>query len=502
LLYQAYPIKSEERFGVSVNGTFEFGFSLSDLVETQFLETSVNDIKLPIAVDIGSNISDVKYTLEKVVDGVTTQIISSANAVDLRYLHLPNFSSSPPKVKELYFSVKGTLKSIDNEKYPGKLGYLRIYSYNAKNDESVKYLEINTDSRGSNPRIYTTVSSSVQFPFKKIADVKAQTDLYRSFNTGIQVGSIGSGVYEKSNYVSLPLTTTPTNGDLTYFSVMFAARAKSGVTDINLLKYGNTEIKWSTRNSGVLHPTNGTAKLFINGDPYDSGKTYNINVWNHYAIVFNEGNAIPNTNPLIFGFGGSAWQLDNLLITSGRPNAEAVKRIYSNAFSIYTERRGYGSSSLFGMYVNDSDLRSSRNVFQPLSKQLSFSSQRIDVASNEAYAITPTGSSFFINYRGLRDLLKIDGVELRVGTVVLFKNQGTNNASNGIYQVSSITATNIILAKLTNPSNFQVVYVSGGKDNKNYYFIRDNLNNYTVEIVQRKIVSYKSNLPTTLQTTI
>ena len=492
LLYQAYPIKSEERFGISVNGTFEFGFSLSDLVETQFLETSVNDIKVPIAVDLGSNIADVKYTLEKVVNGVTTEIISSANAVDLRYLHLPYFASSPPKVKELYFNVKGTLKSFDNERYPGSLNYLRIYSYNAKTDESLKYLEINTDSRGSNPRIYTQVSSSVQNPFKKIADVKAKTDLYRSFNTGVQVGSIGSGVYEKSNYVSLPLTTTPTNGNLTYFSVMFAARAKSGVTDINLLKYGTTEIKWSTRESGVLHPTTGTAKLYINGDPYDSAKTYNINVWNHYAIVFNEGNAIPNTNPLIFGFGGSAWQLDNLLITSGRPTANAVKRIYSNAFSIYVERRGYGSSSQVAMYINDSDLTSSRGTFQPLSNQASFSSQHIDVASNQAYSISPlSGSSYRLNYSGIEDLTRIDGVQLGVGTVVLFKDQGSNNSLNGIYQVTTIANPYIFITKLTNPSNFQVVYVSGGKDNKNYYFIRDNLNNYTRDIVQRKIVSYK-----------
>jgi hypothetical protein len=502
LLYQAYPIKSEERFAVAVNGTFEFGFFLSDLVETQFIEESVNNIKLPVAVDIGSDISDVKYTLEKVVDGVTTQVISSANAVDLRYLHVPHFSSSPPKVKELYFNVKGTLKSIDNEKYPGILNYLRIYSYNAKTDESVKYLEINTDSRGSNPRIYTTVSSSVQAPFKKIADVKAKTDLYRSFNTGIQVGSIGSGVYEKSNYVSLPLTTTPTNGNLTYFSVMFAGRAKSGVTDINLLKYGNTEIKWSTRESGVLHPTNGTAKLYINGDPYESGKTYNINVWNHYAIVFNEENAIPNTNPLIFGFGGSAWQLDNLLITSGRPSANAVKRIYSNAFSVYVERRGYGSSSLVAMYVNDSDLKSSKNTFQPLSNQASFSSLFINVASNKSYPISITSGGAFINYGGIEDLLKVDNVKLSTGMNVLFKDQGVNSSLNGIYQVTQIASPFIFLAKLTNPSNFEVVYVSGGKENKNYYFIRSNLNNYTKEIVQKKVVSYKSNVPVAIQINI
>jgi hypothetical protein len=245
----------------------------------------------------------------------------------------------------------------------------------------------------------------------------------------------------------------------------------------------------------VLHPTTGTAKLYINGDPYDSAKTYNINVWNHYAIVFNEGNAIPNTNPLIFGFGGSAWQLDNLLITSGRPTANAVKRIYSNAFSIYVERRGYGSASQVAMYINDSDLTSSRGNFQPLSDQASFSSQHIDVASNQAYSISLlSGSSYRLNYSGIEDLTRIDGVQLGVGTVVLFKDQGSNNSLNGIYQVTAIEDPYIFITKLTNPSNFQVVYVSGGKDNKNYYFIRDNLNNYTRDIVQRKVVSYK---PTT-----
>jgi hypothetical protein len=61
---------------------------------------------------------------------------------------------------------------------------------------------------------------------------------------------------------------------------------------------------------------------------------------------------------------------------------------------------------------------------------------------------------------------------------------------------------NIYITKITNPSNFQVVYVSGGKDNKNYYFIRDNLNNYTRDIVQRKIVSYKPAATPAAQTRI
>ena len=491
LLYQAYPIKSEERFGVAVNGTFEFGFSLADLVPTEFLNSSVNDLRFPIAAEVGSNVAEVKYSIEKTINGTTTDVISQADAIDIRYLHVPVFSSSPPKVSELYFNVKGTLRSFDNEKYPGSLNYLRIYSYETKTDGSLKYLEINTDSRGANPRLYSQEISSSQLPFKEIPEIKGKTDLYRSFTTGVMVGKTGTGALERSNYISIPLTITPTNESGSVYSIMFAGRARSEVTDFNLLKYGSTEVKWSTRASGILHPSSGIAKLYINGDVYDSTKTYNINIWNHYAIVFNDGQYLPNTNPLLFGFGGSPWQLDNLLITTGRPNANSVKRIYSNAFSIFTERRGYGSSSQVAMFINDSDSKSTIGVFQPLGVQSSFSNLLINVASTMAYSISPiSGSSYRISINGIEDLRRMDGVELQVGTVILLKNQGTNSADNGIYTVTAIDNNYIYVTKSTNPSNNQVVYVSGGSDNKNYYFIRSSLNNYTTTIAQKKVVHY------------
>lgn len=503
LLYQAYPIKSEERFGIAVNGTFEFGFSLADLVPTEFLNSSVNDLRFPIAAEVGSNVAEVKYSVEKTVNGVTTDVITEANAIDLRYLHVPVFSSSPPKVSELYFNVKGTLRSFDNERYPGSLNYLRIYSYEAKTDGSLKYLEINTDSRGANPRLYSQEISSSQLPFKSIPEIKGKTDLYRSFTTGVMVGKTGTGALERSNYISLPLTITPTNESGIVYSIMFAGRARSGVTDFNLLKYGNTEVKWSTRASGILDPSTGVAKLYINGEVYDAGKTYNINIWNHYAIVFNEGQSLSNTNPLLFGFGGDPWQLDNLLITSGRPNANSVKRIYSNAFSIFTERRGYGSASQVAMFINDSDYKSTMGTFQPLGVQSSFSNISIDVASTMGYPILPvSGSQYRIPIGGIEDLKRMDGYQLQVGTVVLFKNQGTNSTDNGIYTVTSLDNAYINLTKSTNPSNNQVVYVKGGSDNRNYYFMRSSLNNYTATIAQKKVVHYKSSISPASETTI
>ena len=493
LLYQAYPIKSEERFGIAVNGTFEFGFSLADLVPTEFLNSLVNDLRFPIAAEVGSNVAEVKYSVEKTVNGVTTDVITESNAIDLRYLHVPVFSSSPPKVSELYFNVKGTLRSFDNERYPGILNYLRIYSYETKTDGSLKYLEINTDSRGANPRLYSQEISSSQLPFKSIPEIKGKTDLYRSFTTGVMVGKTGTGVLERSNYISLPLTITPTNESGTVYSIMFAGRARSEVTDFNLLKYGTTEVKWSTRASGILDPSTGVAKLYINGDLYDSAKTYNINIWNHYAIVFNDGQSLSNTNPLLFGFGGSPWQLDNLLITSGRPNANSVKRIYSNAFSVFTERRGYGSASQVAMYINDSDYKSTLGTFQPIGSQSSFSNLLINVASTMIYSVVPvSGSAYRISINGIGDLKRMDGFQLIVGTVILLKNQGTNSADNGIYTVTSITDDYIYVTKSTNPSNNQVVYVSGGSDNRGYYFMRDSLNNYTTTIAQKKVIHYKS----------
>jgi hypothetical protein len=335
---------------------------------------------------------------------------------------------------------------------------------------------------------------------KEIPDIKGRTDLYRSFTTGVMIGETGYGSLQRSNYLSLPLSLTPTNEQGTY-SIMFAGRARSGVSDINLLKYGATELKWSTRNSGILHPTTGVAKLYINGDLYDSTKTYNINVWNHYAIVFNEGSFISNTNTLLFGFEGSAWQIDNLLVTSGRPSPNGVKRIYSNAFSVYTERRGYGSTSATAMYLNDSDKKSTLGIFQPLNTQSTFSNQRIDVASTESYTILENGASYRILYSGNDDITRIDGVQLVAGTVVLFKNQ-VATASNGIYQVSSIDGTFINLTRIANPPNNQVVYVSGGKDNKNYYYLKNSNNTYTKTIVQKKVVSYISSFTPATSTRI
>jgi hypothetical protein len=484
---------NDQRFGISVSGSFTFKLSLADLVRTEYLSASVNDIRVPIAVDIGSNISDVKYTVQKVVNGVVSDVVSSANAIDLRYLHVPTFASSPPTVAQVYFTITGTLKSIDNEKYPGKISFLRILSYQPKVDGDLKYLEITTDSRGSNPRLYSNLSSSTQLPFKKLIDLKAKTDLYRSFNSGVPVGTSGTGSYEMSNYLQLPLDINSTNSGSKIYSIMFAGRAKVGITDINLFSYGTTEVKWSTRASGILHPTNGVAKLYINGDPFDSQKTYNINVWNHYAIVFNETQGIDYTNPLIFGKAGSPWQIDNLLITTGRPSANSVKRIYSNAYSIYVERRGYGSSSLFGMIINDSERTSSRGIFQPLSTQAGFSSQNIDVASTTGYTFEVSGSSYRFLYNENLDLTKVDNVQLQPGAVVLFKDQGTNNPTNGILRVDSLDGKYINFTKLANPADNVVLYISGGSENSGYYFMYDEqTTSYTKTIAQKKIVSYTS----------
>jgi hypothetical protein len=496
LLYQAYPIANDQRFGMSVEGSFTFKLSLAELVRTEYLSSSVNDIRVPIAVDIGSSISNVKYTVQKVVNGVVSDVVSSANAIDLRYLHVPTFESSPPTVAQVYFTITGTLKSIDNEKYPGKISFLRILSYQPKTDEvdeDLKYLEITTDSRGSNPRLYSNISGSNQLPFKKLIDLKAKTDLYRSFNTGVPVGTTGSGYYETSNYLQLPLDINSTNSGSKIYSIMFAGRAKVGVTDINLISYDTTEVKWSTRASGILHPTNGIAKLYINGDPYDSEKTYNINVWNHYAIVFNETEGISFDDPIIFGRSGSPWQIDNLLITTGRPSQNSVKRIYSNAYSIYVERRGYGSSSLFGMVINDSEKTSNRGIFQPLSTQSGFSSQQIDVASTTGYVFEVSGSSYRFLYNENLDLTKIDDVQLQPGAIVLFKDQGTGNPTNGILRVDSLDGRYINFTRLTNPADNVVVYISGGSENSEYYFMYDEqTNSYTKTIAQKKIVSYTS----------
>jgi hypothetical protein len=284
---------------------------------------------------------------------------------------------------------------------------------------------------------------------------------------------------------------------------MFAGRAKVGVTDINLFSHNTTEVKWSTRASGILHPSTGIAKLYINGDPYDPDKTYNINVWNHYAIVMNDSQGLAFTSPIIFGKAGSPWQLDNILITTGKPSANSVKRIYSNAFSIYTERRGYGSSSAFAMIVNDSEKSSNRGIFQPLSIQAGFSSQLIDVASTTGIVFETSGNSYRFRYNQNLDLTKVDNVQLQANAIVLFKNQGSGNPTNGILRVDSIDNNYIYFTRLTNPVDNGVVYVSGGSENSGYYFIYDEqTNSYTKTIVQKKIVSYSSSASATAEALI
>ncbi len=488
-LYQAYPIKNDNRFGIASNGTFSFQLPLADLVKTENISSSVNNIRIPIGAEVGSNTADVKYTLQRVSSGVVTDVIDSANAIDLRYLHVPTFSSNPPTVAELYFTINGTIKTIDNERYPTKISFIRILSYPAKEDISLKYLEINTDSRGSNPRVYSDLDNSVQLPFKKIVDLRAKTDLYRSFNTGVPVGLTGTGSYKRSTYVQLPLDINPTNSESKVYSIMFSGRAKTGVTDINMFIHNTTELKWSTKN------TLANAVLYINGEPYDPEETYNINVWNHYAIVMNETYGLPFTSPLIFGKGGSPWQIDNILITTARPSANSVKKIYSSIFSIYAERRGYGSSSTFAMVFNDSEKTSSRGIFQPLSIQTSFSSQQIDVASTTQYDFLVNGSSYKILYNQNLDLTKIDNVQLEPGKIVLFKNQGSGNPTNGILQVSSIDDIYINFTRLSNPLDNAVVYVSSGSENSGYYFVYDSqTNSYTKTIVQKKVVAYNSSI--------
>jgi hypothetical protein len=502
-VYQAYPIFNDKRFGISASGTFSFKFSLSDLVKTQDLLTPVNDIRLPIAVELGSSIADVNYTVQRVDDGVVTDVVSLENKIDLRYFHLPTFSSNIPLVSQIYFTVTGTIKGVDNEKYPTRLSYIRILSYQAKEENNLKYLEINTSSRGSNPKLFSNVLSSSQIPFKKIADLKSRTDLYRSFNTGISVGVNGTGVYQRSTYLEIPLDITPTNGEDKIYSIMFAGRAKVGVTDINLFSHSTTEVKWSTRESGILHPSTGIAKLYINGDPYDPDENYNINVWNHYAIVMNSSNGLNFTSPIVFGNAGSPWQLDNILITTGKPSANSVKRIYSNAFSIYSERRGYGSSSLFGMIINDSEKTSDRGIFQPLSVQVGFSSQKIDVASTTGIVFEVSGNSYRFRYNQNLDLTKVDNVQLQPNAIVLFKNQGTGNPTNGILRVDSIDSEYIYFTRLTNPVNNGVVYVGGGSENSGYYFIyNQQTNSYTKTIVQKKVVSYSSSASATAEALI
>lgn len=497
LVYQAYPIKNDKRFGISVNGTFSFKFSLAELVKTENLLTLVNDIRLPMGVEVGSSLADVKYTVQRVDNGVVSNVIGPGSEIDLRYLHVPTFTSNVPSVSQLYFTVTGTLKSMDNEKYPTKISLIRILSYQAKDSSGLKYLEITTDSRGDNPRVFSDLVSSSQLPFKKITDLRGKTDLFRSFNTGMPVGLTGTGAYQRSTYVELPLSIAPTSGESKIYAVMFAGRAKVGVTDINMFIHDTFDFKWSTRASLS------NATLYINGDPYDPEKTYNINVWNHYAVVMDATFGLPFTSPIIFGKGGSPWQLDNILITTGRPSANSIKRIYSNAFSIYTERRGYGSSSTFAMVINDSEKSSNRGIFQPLSNQAGFSSQRIDVASTTAYAFEVSGTSYRFLYNQNLDLTKVDNVQLQPNAIVLFKNQGTGNPTNGILRVDSIDERYIYFTRLTNPVDNGVVYVSGGSQNSGYYFIYDEqTNSYTKTIVQKKIVSYSGSATAASSTTI
>jgi hypothetical protein len=91
------------------------------------------------------------------------------------------------------------------------------------------------------------------------------------------------------------------------------------------------------------------------------------------------------------------------------------------------------------------------------------------------------------------DLTKIDDVQLQPGAIVLFKDQGTGNPTNGILRVDSLDGRYINFTRLTNPADNVVVYISGGSENSEYYFMYDEqTNSYTKTIAQKKIVSYTS----------
>jgi hypothetical protein len=497
-LYQMYANSSLKKISVATKGSFELTISLANLLQSLDFSKNINQVKLATKVLVGSQSAKIKYNFIKVTGGTETVIESDQ---DIRTLNLPVVSSSIPPVADTQYKIVGELFSTDSDVTPGILDYLSITSYPVLMDSSKSYIDVNSDNSGSNLRYYSNVdSSSINYPFKSLPDIDQTTDLYRSFNTGFNLGSFSS----TKPYIHVPVNTSSIGSEQKIYCVMFTGILKSGnASGMALVNLGGIDVSWTT-------PEPSGTELYINGVRYSSSETYNKNAWNLYAIKFTSGVNIPSD--LKIGLNSSSnWVADNISVFTKNITGSDIAKIYKEYFGTVPTKVVDSHPEPFigtvsedpedpfksSILILDSELSNGQTIFQPLIGQSGFYAfslcPRLASTSDSGnWVLTGTSPNFVYTFGSNRDNQKVDNIEPDLNDLILLKNQ-TTSSQNGIYLVSAKTNTSLSLTKQTNPNTNNLVFVKDGFVNKNYYFIRTSSNTYINSVIQRKIGSYDKN---------
>lgn len=503
-LYQLYVNPETRKMCVATKGSFSLTLGFLDLAGLEYFDKTIPDLHLAPKVEIGSSAAEVKYTLNKVVGGVTTAIETNQ---DIRLLKLPYGITSTVKAQELQYSITGTLYSSDTNSVPGHLDHFRIYTYPVKEENSRHYIEINDSSVGSNIKYFSGYNVSTNnHPFMFLPEIDKTTDLHRSFYTGVSVGGDwedssftlpnGSTVSSVNPYIKIPcdvLTISDTTPEI--FEVMFVGRHVSGLdSNVELLR---TPASSPTYTVTLSNPEPSGVELYINGERFNVGNTYNFSNWNHFCIKFTSG--IPYNSNLFMGYSGSSWLVDNISVILTDIDSTKINYFYDSYFGQPAERVPVGQSSSFmNFVVKDSELSDGVYVYQPLANQTAFLSRslcpRISSTGNVSIS-SISGSNWKLQYGSNKDLLKIDQVEMLLNDYILLKNQ-TTASQNGIYRVTDISQTGYyVLQKQSALSDGTVVFVVQGWQNNNTYYLKSTVSSnqsFSQTVTQKKYVAYSS----------
>lgn len=477
-LYQLYPKYYTRSLAVATSGSFSLALSLTDLIGADKQDVLFSSgIYMAPKCEIGSNSAEISYNLKTIV-GSTPTVTTIESGTNIRSITLPNGITSTVKAQEVQYEISGTIRSSDAITNPGILDYLRLYTYPVLQEESRNYIDINDTNPGKNLMYFSGYSSSTNHPFQFLPELEKTTDLHRSFYTGVRVGTHDS----KTPYVKIPFDVKGITADATtkIYNVMFSGKGIGDTATMELFRTTGIEVT-------TADPEDTGIEVYINGQRYSSLATYDFSAWNYYSIVFTNG--IPYNSNLFFGYAGSGWLVDNIVVLTSKP--EDQEFMYNLLFSTYATRVPDGSPGSFrNILISDSELSDGRNIFQPLPGQLSFLafSSCPRLASTVNIPIVSSSTKWHIIYNSNRDLLKIDDTEIVAGDILLLKNQGTAS-QNGIYTVDSIDTAKAVLTKITSPSDGSVVFIKGGKENKSYYYLKSG-NSYTKTITQKKYVAY------------
>jgi hypothetical protein len=490
-VYQVNFNKDFNKCDISTKGSFGTRISLIELVGPDNIGVPVNDIKMPIKIDVGSTSADITFNCG--VLGLGNYVATG----NIRNLHLPVIESNP-MAEDVYFDIVGTVFTTDTITSPGQIEYLRVFTYPfVEDDEDNTYVEVRNNSANNNVRYYNGAK-----PFKSLCDFNKTTDLYRSYNTGYPVGNFSStssdGLDEKTPYVKIPYfgAAITTDVESKIYGVMFTGIIKEdGYEDSSLLKIDDIEIM----SESIF--ANDDVSVYVNKELQSDESGYNKFVWNHFFVKFDNGILIEELKNIEFGSSGSPWQVDNIVVFENLLTQSQISNLYDRYFSENIVKVYSGDESLRTILINDSEKSDGRTIYQPLNDQLSFSPYIVNLASTTNIPIVTSGSTANIVIGTNLDNFKIDQTDISerltpTGTYILLKNQLVFE-ENGLYLLKSVvwTGNNPAIVRLikVNTVDGEVFFVRNGKSNKNNYFKKQG-NVYAITPVQKKIVSWTGSM--------